>query len=389
MMLTRAQYTEPIRFPDFSKVRTFSNSFLVSQAQDTKRRDFLFQILIGAEIFIRIRLEPLTTIWTSVVTDAISALIVTADLFLQNTQIIGGSGSSVPVTANGLTTATLVTPTMYKFVSVWHQQNSEGLLRFAEALQWPHMDEARRCIETAYLDLTAGKSTINWDMCDWLFGLVLPGKVFRHRIMSSLVNATPSLRSIGGAPFYENGLVVQNKSYWAKRTVLARVLGGIRGTGNICGWIGPLPAPVGTVKGWVRLNARRVDIPVPVRDTGNALESFGIDNTYTETSENIIYTLLNPNEFITPSPPAVPRPHRRFTFKSINLELVPSATGTANLNPGLPPEEYRASLDFDLVGENVRYTLYSNPVFVTAPPHALVHTSCSDVVRRCSLKIPC
>jgi hypothetical protein len=40
------------------------------------------------------------------------------------------------------------------------------------------MDEARNYIEAVYQDLTSSRSTAGFDIfCDWLFGLMLPGKI--------------------------------------------------------------------------------------------------------------------------------------------------------------------------------------------------------------------
>ena len=48
---------------------------------------------------------------------------------------------------------------------------------------------------------------------DWLHGLCLLGKYFRHMIMSCLVVASPTAKHIASAPYYDGGLVVGNNSY--------------------------------------------------------------------------------------------------------------------------------------------------------------------------------
>jgi hypothetical protein len=368
LLCTRAFYDEPTRFTDFTKARTFTSNLLTAANQETKLRDFLFQVLLGAELLIRLRLQPAGTSYASIITDYISGLIVTADLFMQNVQITNSTGST-------LTTANFTARPKYAFFAANHQRNAEGLIRFAEALGWPLMDEARQCIETAYSDLTAGRSNISYDLCDWLFGLVLPGKFFRHRIMCTLVDATPSIRNWEGAPYYDNGIVVRNKSYWPKRSVLGRVLGGLRNPKSICGWVGPLPSPSGknqhgtTISGWIRLNSRRVDVPVPVVKSAKPLEAFGFLDDSPENNEQMIEAIVDINEYITPTPPALLPGQRRSTFKGITLELVPEARLNLNTSlAGLPTEEYRSSLQFDIGGVAVTYTLYSCPIFVCAPP---------------------
>jgi hypothetical protein len=377
LMCTRAFYDQPSRFSDFTKARYFTTSLLTPSEQETKLRDFLFQILMGAELLLRMRLQPAGTSYASIITDYISGLIVVADLFMNNVEIKNSPVAAISGT--GLTT-TLSSNPRYAFYAINHQRNAEGLIRFAEALSWPFMEEARRCIETAYTDLTTGRGSISYDVCDWLFGLILPGKFFRHRVMCALVDASLTTRNLGPAPYYDNGIVVSTKSYWPKRTVLGRVLGGVRHVKSVCGWVGPLPAPRGTgptggaVTGWIRLNARRLDIPIPVVKSARPLEDLGFTANSPESNEDIIESLVNPSEYITPTAPG-PQPNQRASvLKAINLELVAQAPQSlGSLLTGLPTEEYRASLDFEVNGIATKYTLYSNPVFVTAPPCVGTH----------------
>ena len=331
-------------------------------------RNFLFQILIGAELLIRLRKEPATTSWRSIVTDNISALLVLSSLWMQHVTIQGPKEGA------------------HRYLIYAHdqQRHSEALIRFAEALQWPYMDEARAYIESAYSYLTSGQQSVGFDICDWLYGLILPGKIFRHRIMACLVYASPTIRTLNAAPYFENGLVVQSKSYWPKRTVLARVLGGLRNPKAVCGWVGPFPAPStpAGITGWVRLNARRVDIPTPVVAAGDALAHFGFDPS-TENTTVMIDSLTDPTQWIQPTPPTAPSANdttaSRALFKAIELSLIPPASSPPLINADLPQEEYRATLVFHITSTatpaaaEVRYTLYSNPVFFTAPPCVGTH----------------
>ena len=235
------------------------------------------------------------------------------------------------------------------------------------------MDEARNYIENAYQDLIAARPVPSWDIYDWLFGLVLPGKNYRHRIMACLVHSSPTIRSIAGAPYWDNGLVVKDKSYWPRRSVLGRVLGGMKGAKSVCGWIGPLPAPKENISGWIRLKSRSVDIPVPVRSSlsnDSVFRSLGFEDPSgrAEEASAFLESLTNPDEWIQAPPPTGARASRVTApqLKAIHLTLL-SGTGASNIS-GLPTEEYRASLDFEVSSETVTYTLYSSPVFVAAPP---------------------
>lgn len=350
MALTRSFYNTPTRFIDFSKSRNFTHHTHGGPTGIGKDH-FLYQILIGAEILIRLRKEPITTTYGGIVTDNISALVVLSSLWMQNVIIEGPKPEGGP---------------RYLFYAQEHRKQTEGLIRFGEAMAWPYMDEARHYLENSYRYLSTREQSVGFDMCDWLYGLILPGKHFRHRIMSCLVYSSPTIRSINAAPFYENGLIVANKSYWPKRTVLGRVLGGLRNSKAVCGWIGPVPAPRGKVAGWIRLNARKVNVLVPVVREADPLASFGFDSN--DLSNAIIEQITKPSEWISPTPPFLqPNDPSRSNFKGYELTLLSSHPGPS-LDPSLPPEEYRATLEFEINGSPTKYTLYSNPMFVAAPP---------------------
>ncbi|KAI9781776.1 MAG: hypothetical protein M1839_005769 [Geoglossum umbratile] len=377
MALTRSLYDAPTRFIDFSKARHFTTNTLGTATQGIGLQNFLFQILLGAELLIRLRKEPVTTSYTSLVTDAISALLVISNLWMQNVTIQGPIATpltSLPPTSSPTATATTPPKPKYLLVAGQHRQQAEALIRFGEAMSWPLMDEARNYIETAYQSLISASPTVSFDVCDWLFGLVLPGKVFRHRIMCCLVYASPSIRSFNPAPFWDNGLVVKNKSYWPKRTVLGRVLGGLKNPKSVCGWIGPVPAPEGNFSGWIRLNARRIDVPVPVKATQSSLQSLGFGQpNETESSEEILQSITDPAEWIVGYRPyKPPNELNRAKLKAIRLTEIPGASNASTLPNALSAllatKEHRASLDFEVSGTSVSYTLYSNPIFLCAPP---------------------
>ena len=367
MGLTRSLYDAPTRFIDFSKARNFSNNTLGTATQGIGLGNFLYQILLGAELLVRLRKEPPNTSYAGVMTDNISSLVILSALWMANVTIQGPSPT---------TTTTLLLSPRYHLIAMQHQSQTEGLIRFGEAMLWPYMDEARNYIEGAYRDLIAGKGVQGFDILDWLFGLNLPGKTFRHRIMCCLVAASPSIRSLGPAPFWENGLVVNGKSYWPRRSVLGRVLGGLKNPKSVCGWIGPVPAPQGDITGWIRLHARRLDIPVPVSTTQSAVQSLGFAREANESADTFIQSLTDSNEWIQASPPERPQNDTsNSVLQSIKLTEIPTSFETALLDvlSALDGKEYRASLEFKINGVITTYTLYSNPIFVYAPPCVGTH----------------
>ena len=371
MALNCSRYEAPSRFIDFSKARNFSNNTLGSATQGIGLQNFLFQILLGAELLIRLRKEPSTTSYAGLINDSISALMVVTTSWMENVTIRGPTPTVLTLSSGSATTAE---PSKYVLATQVHQQQTEGIIRFGEFLSWPYMDEVRNFMENALQNLISGKERISFDVCDWLYGLVLPGKLFRYCIMCCLVYASPSVRSLGSAPFYDNGLVVKNKSYWPKRTVLGRVLGGLKNARSVCGWVGPVPAPENGASGWISLKARSVEIPTPVSTTHTSLQGLGFEEDWTETPEAILQSITDSNEWIQVSPPSRPIDDPSCSvFKGIHLSEIQSSTlmGTSGTNS---TKEYRASLDFELNGTNTRYTLYSNPLFVYAPPCVGTHS---------------
>lgn len=268
--------------------------------------------------------------------------------------------------------------TQWIFVANNHASQAEGLIRFAEAMAWPYMTEARNYIENVYNNLLAGQAT-GFDMYDWLYGLILPGKIFRHRIMCCLVYCSPTIRHLNGAPFYDNGLVVQGKSYWPKRSVLGRVLSALRNPKSLCGWIGPLPAPIGTHTGWIRLNTRRVDIPTPIVRPTNILEALGfndpdresnpITSSTSQTRAAILTSITSTTCYIpVPLITRSPTDPAQTAFTGIGLDALPNTTPLPPPLAHLPSTQHRAILSFTLNTARVRFTLFTNPIFLAAPP---------------------
>ncbi|KAG8534015.1 uncharacterized protein KY384_000857 [Bacidia gigantensis] len=355
--LNRSLYDHPTRFLDFSKSRTLTQHVLGTEDQDIGCKSFLFQIVIGAELLIRMRKQPVNISYQGIVTDNISALLVASAAWMKSVTITGPRQQGL----------------RYLFAAQEHRRNSEALIRFAECMQWPYMDEARNYMEDAYINLGSAKEAISLDICDWLYGLILPGKFFRHRILCCLVFASCSSRALKGAPFYDNGLIVADKSYWPKITVLGRVLGGFHSCKSICGWVGPLPKPAGNVSGWVRLISRSVDVPVPVSRKNDILVTFGFDPN-SEDSSNIVESITNVNNWAAADPPSIPpNDSSQSVLKSIELALNAPGPDSPLVDTDLPQEQYRASLKFLVNGVSVTYTLYSNPIFVSAPPCVGTH----------------
>ncbi|KAK0383978.1 hypothetical protein NLU13_8067 [Sarocladium strictum] len=256
-----------------------------------------------------------------------------------------------------------------------HEQQVEGMLYFAELIKWPFINETREFAEEAYGDLRGGK-TLPIDLHDWLFGLVLPGKWFAFKIMSALVLCTPSLSSsLGVAPYFDCGLATPTKSYWRSRTVLGRVLGCLPGVQSLCGWLGPCP-PVefdpppedGRACRHVRLKYRQVT-PVggeksDVIELGGGLwrdTQLGKD----EELSHWIEEMTDPDNWLIPEPPV--KDISTCTLKTIRLKRDMSSSEAEDDEQ---KAIYRAQLFFrmDDSTELIRFSLFTNPLFITLPP---------------------
>lgn len=76
MSLNKSKYEVSSRFPDLSKARCISTHFIGAASRGTGLRNFLYQLLLGCELLIRLRKEPVTTKYEGVMTESTSALLV-------------------------------------------------------------------------------------------------------------------------------------------------------------------------------------------------------------------------------------------------------------------------------------------------------------------------
>lgn len=348
MVFHRGQYAEPGRFVDFLTLGSFSANFL--GAGGIGFTNFLMHILLGAELSIRLLKLGSSQKYPNIMKTTTSALVVIAHQWMANVVIRRTLTGS------------------YQLVAANHALQSEGLLRFGEAIEWPMMGELRASVETLYSRLSSSPASVHSYLKDWLYGLVLPGKFFRQRIMSCLVLACPKTQHLGQGPFYNSGLIVGNKSYWPKRTVLGRVLGGMPNVRTTCGWVGPVPAPAGASQGWILLQARYVDFVRPVVDNllettpeilGFSAEEVSRDPVGVTQQVLDITRWTPPTELPARQEVGKPVSQRGVKLQSIKVNDISAVGSTA--------KSYRPVLEMLANGTKVTFTLYTNPVFVHVP----------------------
>jgi hypothetical protein len=227
--------------------------------------------------------------------------------------------------------------------------------------------------ENVYSSLIGGGAAVGLSCWDWLFGAYLPGKYASYKIMAALVYSTPSLRELGSALFFDSGLVVENRSYWRARTVLGRVLGGLRSANAAHGWVGPCPGVMvegasPSFKGYVRLHARRVEfvnVADRRRDEDDDENQGGMGRSLKrrpgESTRAFLSELGDMSKWTAPLPPGTSMVS--IIFERIQLKKMPMESGQTEAH-----REHQASLQFKINGVNVIFTCYTLPTFVTAHP---------------------
>ncbi|KAL1914536.1 uncharacterized protein VTP21DRAFT_8161 [Calcarisporiella thermophila] len=359
--------------------------------------NFLWQMILGKELARRLNQFPDASI--SGFTPKVLTTLIAADCWLNNVEIVledlkesedekaegKGKGKEAEETkdeeSNPRDDAYDITEKSIQLHSHVHEKQVEGLLRFAEILKWPYMNETRDYAEDIYSNLRSG-STINLNLWDWLFGTVLPGKWAAHKIMTALVLCTPSLvKDLRIAKYFDNGLSLPNQSYWRSRTVLGRVLGCLPGVKMLCGWVGPCPPIEGPRTQFIRLKTRRVAPLKRDRNSSNVIHIGGKysddgDETIRPKPDEDIYQWMSEVKdqlnWVIPEPPV--RQMTTCSLESIRVKELPldvslSANASTMSKAEIEDEtEYRATVVFKIDNEpSIAYTLYTNPVFVTVP----------------------
>lgn len=310
---------------------------------------FLHQVLLSHELALRLD----TSDYGKCTAKVLAGTLISA-LWIQNVKIIS-NGSEV------------------KSESLVHKRQIDGLQRFAELIEWPHIPELRENSKTIYSHLHAG-GTVPLDLWDWVFGVVTPGYLFSVKIMSALVLATPSTKAMGAAPIWSGGLALSGRTYWRARSVLGKVLGGIKGVKAMCGWIGPCPRLENqNIEGWIRIRSEAVMF-LSFNNITSSYVSTNFDTDYeldklsmnhrNWQKDNVQPVLSEANDlskWVHVQPPQLST--RRCAIKGILLEsVIRSNSRIADVK-----NENQPRLTFIIDSTSVTYTLYSNPLFVAVP----------------------
>ncbi|KAG9946739.1 hypothetical protein KCU85_g6267, partial [Aureobasidium melanogenum] len=286
----------------------------------SERDILLLQLALACELLIRVELSGFPT---SGFSRKLRWDLVLAQRFLDNVHIAPkATVDDTPSYRNSvMSIATFVTaredlegnhmePIMYPR----HEKRQvAGLLKFAEALAWPHTEEiqdrfaervrrhsrdagrygvygaplgtpnqtssqsnyfvqqkrpqvSRTCTAQSLQLLPAsayGADTFDlggWLSRSWLTGFVLPGESTSHLLISTLLENSPSaVAALGDAANLYQGFIYKSRSYWSKSCVVGRVIAAANGAADCMGWISCSSAPVHQKDGWVNLEVK--DLP--------------------------------------------------------------------------------------------------------------------------------
>lgn len=314
-------------------------------------RLFLLQVLLGYELYLRLKICDNASSFPGI-TQQINSTLEVAVLWVENV-------------------SSEITDGQLKVYSNVHESQVAGLLAFAEAMQWPFIEEVRQFATTAYQNHLQGK-IVDVHFLDWLYGTCLPGRWFAWKCMCAVIYASPSLRAYGTTPYFDAGLVLQEKSYWRTRTPLARVLGGLSDAMCVSGWVGPSP-PVKTedgkhFTGWIRIKSTALDfshIVTPVEEMTvdeHELQDRGLRVRAGETPRGLLNELADMTKWNTP--PTIPRSTTSASVQEIRLELLPLED-----DEDITSQQAVATVMFELSNSHsVEYRINTSPVLVSSPP---------------------
>lgn len=94
-----------------------------------------------------------------------------------------------------------------------------------------------------------------WLSRSWLSGLVFPGEAASHFLISTLLeNSRPAIDTLGDVADLYGGFAYQARSYWSTSSIVGRVLGAVKDSKEVMGWISTSVVPQNQDKGWMAVH---------------------------------------------------------------------------------------------------------------------------------------
>ncbi|KFY47226.1 hypothetical protein V494_00090 [Pseudogymnoascus sp. VKM F-4513 (FW-928)] len=309
--------------------------------------DVLRQLLLAREAMLRI--QHTDKQWYGGVTISVILDIIAADLWARN----------MPIKSEFV----------FEAPEELRRQQLDGMVRFVDEMLWPYAHEVREAVDklhrTPISDMNVGIHLI-----EWMSGIILPGSRFPFALFVAIYSLSPTLRSSKLSPELQfgrgnYGIVYPESSYWNYRSVLGKVLAPLSHcsetenarTKCLAGWVGPCLSP--------NLPQSGIGIVVSLSSRPSPFVPLESDNNKSNAPQTAIPTSMGTQgqggEWILPTPP---KPSSdTVALQTIRLSKIPGdGTGVG--------EKYLARLDFRLVQSRTfaTLTLYTNSIFVAAPP---------------------
>ncbi|KAL2865213.1 prion-inhibition and propagation-domain-containing protein [Aspergillus lucknowensis] len=248
----------------------------------------------------------------------------------------------------------------------------DGIILFVDQMQWPFATEVHAEVARARESLGAQNPSVEVSLVDWVAGLVLPGTTFPVSILTALYGLSPTLRTrlprqTVQARQGNYGIVYPQASYWHYRSVVGKVLAPLSllsdsNRGHVkClgGWVGPCLSPALPECTYGLLIAISAH-PPPYADTEGGDKGGHDHNPLVTTDSSTGWTLPSP-------PPAISQASDTdaVTLQTVRLSKAPAASTKVD-----DAQPYTVRLDFRLHRPRTfsTFTLYTNSVFVAAPP---------------------
>ncbi|KAI1392426.1 uncharacterized protein F4822DRAFT_391018 [Hypoxylon trugodes] len=240
-------------------------------------------------------------------------------------------------------------------------------------------------------NIEAALHSSGWFSKSYVSGLILPGEVLSHYLMSALLEVDENvLGRLGPMANLSGGFVYSGKSFWSTACIVGRVLAAGRGAAECMGWISSDVIPRGLDEGWV--NVAVDTIPADIARTGRKARIYG--KTTIERESDVLGDAdpsnVLPADFIIPYENSYANPppsNVRIELKSLNLYApIDSVSTTPTADKGFHPfsdstkekapeiHTYPASVTFTMSHDALdqeeyhNFALSNDVYFVTAHP---------------------
>ncbi|KAI7280065.1 hypothetical protein KC345_g4984 [Hortaea werneckii] len=97
-----------------------------------------------------------------------------------------------------------------------------------------------------------------WLSRSWLSGLVFPGEAASHFLIATLLeNSRLAIDALGDEADLYGGFAYQARSYWSSSSVVGRVLGAVKDSKEVMGWISTSVVPQNQEKDWMAVHVAK------------------------------------------------------------------------------------------------------------------------------------